>query len=137
MAHPSDDLEVMSCLEHVNHLGQEKPHEGHQWVGLSGVFMWCPELKQVDGLEDILNTDLPVDYSEQHDPVNHPQHYNKNPSGVECIDVIEHMNLCRGTAIKYIWRAGEKDPDKEIEDLEKAIWYIEREIVRLKVRDAI
>jgi len=61
--------------------------------------------------------------------VNHPPHYNKHPSGVECIEIIEHLNFCRGNAIKYIWRAGEKGD--EVEDLKKAIWYLAREVQRL------
>lgn len=65
------------------------------------------------------------------DAVNHPAHYNKNPSGIECIDIIRHLPHNRGAAIKYIWRAGEKDPSKEVEDLQKAIWYLEDEIKRL------
>ena len=64
------------------------------------------------------------------DPVNSPAHYTNHPSGIECIEVTEHMNFCRGNAIKYIWRAGEKGD--EIEDLQKARWYIDREIKRLK-----
>lgn len=61
--------------------------------------------------------------------VDHPQHYNNSPSGVECIDVVEHMNFNLGNAIKYIWRAGDKgDP---VTDLAKARWYIDREIERL------
>jgi len=64
------------------------------------------------------------------DMVNHPPHYNTLPVDIECIDVIEHLNFCRGSAIKYIWRAGEKgDP---IQDLEKGIWYLRREIERIK-----
>jgi hypothetical protein len=67
------------------------------------------------------------------DNVNHPSHYNSHPSGVECITITEHMSFCRGNAIKYIWRAGEKGgSNKEIEDLEKAQWYLKREIERLK-----
>jgi hypothetical protein len=66
----------------------------------------------------------------QNDPVNSPSHYMKSPSGVECIEIVEHMNFCRGNAIKYIWRAGEKD--SEIVDLKKAAWYIQREIERLE-----
>jgi hypothetical protein len=58
--------------------------------------------------------------------VNHPKHYNEHPSGVECIDIIKHMNWCLGSAIKYIWRADLKDND--IEDLEKAIFCIQQEI---------
>lgn len=64
------------------------------------------------------------------DAVNHPSHYSNYASGVECIDVAEHMNFNRGNALKYIWRAGSKG--SEIEDLEKAAWYINREILRLK-----
>lgn len=64
------------------------------------------------------------------DNVNNPKHYNSHPSGVECIQVTEHMGFCLGNAIKYIWRADEKG--KAIEDLRKAIWYIEREIDRRK-----
>lgn len=72
------------------------------------------------------------------DLVNHPKHYTAHPSGVECIQVTEHFNFNRGNAMKYIWRAGEKaypgdDPlDTEIRDLEKARWYLDREIARLK-----
>lgn len=63
------------------------------------------------------------------DPVNHPTHYSGHPSGVECISVVEHFNFNRGNAIKYIWRAEHKG--NEIQDLQKAGWYIEREIKRL------
>jgi len=63
------------------------------------------------------------------DPVEHPAHYTRN--GVELIDVIDSLPYCRGAAIKYIYRAGIKDKDKEIEDLRKAAWMIEREIQRL------
>ena len=61
--------------------------------------------------------------------VNHPPHYNQNPSGIECIDVIEHMPFNVGSAIKYLWRAGYKQD--AVEDFQKAIWYIEREITRI------
>ena len=60
--------------------------------------------------------------------VDHPAHYNKHPSGIECIDVVEHMNFCLGNVIKYVWRAGEKGA--ALEDLKKARWYLEREILR-------
>lgn len=65
----------------------------------------------------------------QHDPVNHPGHYTKHPSGIECIQVTEHMNFCLGNAVKYIWRAGLKG--NALEDLKKAKWYVEREIARI------
>jgi hypothetical protein len=63
--------------------------------------------------------------------VDHPAHYNSHPSGVECIAVTEHMNFNLGNAVKYIWRADLKSEDP-IVDLEKARWYVEREILRLK-----
>ena len=63
------------------------------------------------------------------DNVNHPKHYTAHPSGVECIEVTEHMNFCVGNAIKYLWRAGLKG--EQIEDLRKARWYIDREIARI------
>lgn len=65
------------------------------------------------------------------DNINHPKHYTYK-NGIECIQITELFNFCRGNAIKYIFRAGEKDPSKEIEDLKKAVWYIEREIQRLE-----
>lgn len=60
------------------------------------------------------------------DPVSHPAHYTKHPSGVECIQITEHMGFCLGNAMKYIWRADEKG--NALEDLRKAKWYLEREI---------
>lgn len=65
-----------------------------------------------------------------HDPVNHPEHYTSHPSGVECIQITEHMGFNLGNAIKYIWRADLKGA--AIEDLEKAVWYVQREIERRK-----
>jgi hypothetical protein len=63
------------------------------------------------------------------DPVNHPRHYTKHPSGVECIQITEHMGFNLGNAVKYIWRADLKG--KQVEDLKKAVWYINREIERI------
>jgi hypothetical protein len=65
------------------------------------------------------------------DMINHPPHYKSHPSGVECIEITEHMNFNLGNAIKYIWRAGLKS-DSPVEDLEKAAWYVNREIERIK-----
>ena len=62
------------------------------------------------------------------DNVNHPKHYTSHPSGVECIQVTEHMGFNLGNAMKYIWRCDEKWDS--IEDLNKAVWYINREIER-------
>lgn len=83
------------------------------------------------------------------DPINHPTHYTSHPSGVECIQIVEHLSFNIGNAIKCLWRAGLKiDSDRlnkirtqkqhsdlvlqhTINDLEKAAWYINREIQRL------
>jgi hypothetical protein len=62
--------------------------------------------------------------------VDHPSHYTAHPSGVECIAITEHFNFCIGNAIKYLWRAGLKEGADELEDLQKALWYIKREIER-------
>jgi hypothetical protein len=67
---------------------------------------------------------------DQIDFVNHPPHYTAHPSGLECIQVTEHMNFNLGNAMKYLWRAGEKGCATQ--DLEKAVWYINREIQRIK-----
>lgn len=66
------------------------------------------------------------------DSINHPSHYNKGK--IEVIDFIadQKLNFARGNAVKYVCRAGFKDPEKEIQDLEKAIWYIQHEIKMLK-----
>jgi hypothetical protein len=66
----------------------------------------------------------------QHDPVNHPKHYTSHPSGVECIEVTRHMGFNLGNAMKYIWRADLKGD--AIEDLQKAVWYIQDEIRKRK-----
>jgi len=63
----------------------------------------------------------------KHDPVNHPRHYTQHPSGIECIQITQHMGFCLGNAVKYIWRA---DLKNGLEDLQKAQWYIAQEIER-------
>jgi len=63
----------------------------------------------------------------QWDPVNTPMHYNKHPSGIECIQITEHMNFCLGNVMKYVWRA---DLKGGVQDLHKAMWYLQREIDR-------
>ena len=72
------------------------------------------------------------------DMVNHPPHYTSDPSGVECITITRHRNFNIGNAIKYLWRQGLKDDpalggrQKQVEDLKKAVWYIEDEIKRIE-----
>lgn len=90
-----------------------------------------------DTCQHFVPADLPCDHcadersairAAKHDPVNHPKHYTAHPSGVECIQITEHMGFCLGNAVKYIWRADLKHD--AIEDLKKARWYIDREIER-------
>ena len=64
--------------------------------------------------------------------VKHPDHYNKHPSGIECWDVVRHMNFNLGSAVKYIWRADEKH-ETPLVDLQKAVEYLQDEIKRLSV----
>ena len=74
----------------------------------------------MEGMESMEGSDL----------VNHPPHYTENPTGVECIQVTEHMDFCLGNAMKYIWRVafGNKEGNKHVQDLQKAIWYLKRSI---------
>ena len=67
-----------------------------------------------------------LQYTSTTDPVNHPQHYTSHPSGIECIQITEHMGFNLGNALKYIWRCDLKKD--AVEDLKKAAWYIQREI---------
>ena len=87
------------------------------------------DLREVKDMEQ--KTEIKVDN------VNHPAHYNSHPSGIECIEIARHHNFNIGNAIKYLWRAGLKsekgmeDADKQVEDLRKAIFYINDEIERI------
>ena len=92
----------------------------------------------------------------EHDPVNHPSHYTSHPSGVECIEITRHMDFNTGNAMKYLWRAGLKDSvlkdarskdsvlkdsanssklQSTIQDLEKAIFYINDRIAMLQAEE--
>jgi hypothetical protein len=66
------------------------------------------------------------------DMVNHPPHYTNHPSGVECIQITEHMGFNLGNALKYIWRADLKG--NAVEDMKKAIFYLEREIAKVQLQ---
>ena len=68
--------------------------------------------------------------------VNHPSHYGGAHNTYETIKVIEAWNLdfLLGNCVKYLSRAGKKDPSKELEDLEKAQWYLNRRIEQLKAK---
>lgn len=97
-----------------------------------------PAGKGNSNLRQLLKTgtsDVPGDgmaYTDlEHDPVNNPSHYTSDPSGVECIQITRHRSFNIGNAIKYLWRAGLKNSDATVQDLEKAIFYIKDEINRL------
>jgi hypothetical protein len=66
------------------------------------------------------------------DAVKKPKHYNVHPSGIQCIEVTRHFNFNLGNVIKYLWRAGLKDGTPSVQDLEKARWYLDDEIAKLK-----
>ena len=69
------------------------------------------------------------------DPVNHPKHYTSHPSGVEAIEVCQHLNFCIGNAVKYLFRAGKKDP--VLQDLQKAAWYLRHFQTLHRMEDSI
>lgn len=88
--------------------------------------MMCEVCKvEVDEARESLGCVSPNCPFPKHDPVNHPKHYTNHPSGIECIEITRHMGFNLGNAFKYIWRA---DLKNGIQDLEKAIWYIQDEI---------
>lgn len=80
-------------------------------------------MTQLEEEEEIFNS---VVENFKKESVNNPPHYNKHASGIECIEVTRHMSFNLGNAIKYIWRADLKN--HAIEDLKKAIWYLQDEI---------
>jgi hypothetical protein len=66
--------------------------------------------------------------------IDHPQHYGGENNPYEAIKVIDAWNLgfALGNTVKYISRAGKKDTDKELQDLKKALWYLEHHIKNLE-----
>ena len=114
---------------------------GHVWEGgyHEGRYVGVIQKNENDGYGGTLVTE---DDQPEDDGVNHPAHYNADPSGVECITVVRHRNFNIGNAIKYLWRSGLKsnaaqtDRETQIQDLEKARFYINDEIVRLKGENA-
>lgn len=88
-------------------------------------------------VDDINETSSNDNVNNKPDNVEHPSHYTSHPSGVECITVTRHFCFDIGNAIKYLWRAGLKKEqgmsnlDKEIEDCNKAIWYIKDHVKML------
>lgn len=91
----------------------------------------CDECRNFDKWENRLDRRIVVVHG-MDDPVNHPSHYTKGKIEVADFIADQKLNFDRGNAVKYVCRAGSKDPEKEVQDLEKAIWYINHEIKMLK-----
>lgn len=95
------------------------------------------DINDIDKFEKIYRRTT-NDVNNKPDNVEHPSHYTSHPSGIECIEITRHYCFSIGNAIKYLWRAGLKkdaslsDKQKEIEDLNKAIWYINDRIKQLQ-----
>ena len=84
-------------------------------------------INEID-IKDYKDTNAPQPEASQNDAVEHPLHYTLHPSGIECIQITEHMGFNLGNALKYIWRCDLKHD--AVEDLKKAMWYINRELVK-------
>lgn len=115
----SNDMEIARALDILRSVRNElvnppQPHTDTEQIGR------------------MVQRDLPMDMPPVHDPVNHPIHYTSHPSGVEAIEITRHMGFNLGNAMKYLWRNGLKDGQPAVQDLEKAVWYIQDEIKRLK-----
>lgn len=96
----------------------------------------CPECNQIAGLPHFrdcpIGKRLEAETNKITQAVEHPKHYGQHPSGVECIEIVQWMSFNTGTAVKHLWRAGLKDQNPTIQDLRKAIKYIEFEIARIE-----
>lgn len=120
---------INDCTKEEVKNALDEMRNGHQPIGIK---LFQEETLQNLGIAD--------DDSSQanDDPVNHPNYYADGK--IEVIDYIEDKNLGYhlGTAVKYISRAGKKheqgmtDKEKEIQDLQKAVWFINRKIELLK-----
>lgn len=114
--------------------------EGDEWkvLDINDNIFYCQNIKYET--KTFISYDILIKYFKllsQSDNVNHPAHYGGENNPYEAIKVIEawELNFCLGNAVKYISRAGKKDSSKTAEDLEKAIWYLNRELKKLKDAD--
>ncbi|MFE5092068.1 DUF3310 domain-containing protein [Streptomyces sp. NPDC056638] len=115
-------------------------YPGHKFMGRSGEIVCVdsnrsfPYEVKLDGTTSTRSfaaSEMTVIESVK-DSVNHPAHYTWLPKGLEVIDLTECLNFNKGNAVKYLCRAGRKEDSPELQDLEKALWYINREISRIK-----
>ena len=93
---------------------------------------WCKECDQYFA-EGFLEANDCIRQENEDDPVNHPSHYNTDK--YECIEVLkeiltpeQYSGFCIGNTVKYIWRCGKKDPAKKLEDMEKALFYLDKAV---------
>ena len=104
----------------------------HKESCVDGIKAWldAPSANEPDNSPADKHVDLQSVSEKVCDNVNHPDHYNHGK--IEVVDFIEdqHLGFHLGNAVKYISRAGRKNPDKTVEDLRKAVWYINRQIQR-------
>lgn len=127
-------LDITSLMEGVDEASLETPHDSTRPL-LGPIRETRRPNDRNDsrspppGPEDVAETIHQAQSIAASDPVNHPIHYVSHPSGIECITITEWMNFNLGNAVKYIWRANDKGAT--IQDLEKARWYLDREISRL------
>ena len=116
---------AVTAIRSMGKFGVTSPVETSEWVKVA--YDSDDDFEGVSEVPVTLYEMMEQTAQEAPDMVNHPPHYTSHPSGVECIQVTEHMNFCLGNAVKYVWRADSKNG---VEDLRKAAWYIEREIAR-------
>ena len=107
-----------------------------EWMGnacfaefISAAITGWPNFISVDALANDICNEIK---KQANDNINHPSHYTDGKIEVADFITDKGLNFCRGNVVKYVARAGKKDPKKEIEDLKKARWYIDREIRRME-----
>lgn len=119
----------LRIMAYCNHISDEDCHD--KKCPLSNVYGSCfaEDSADIDRNYEIL---FGAEETVAADPVNHPSHYADGK--IEVIDFIEDKKLgfCLGNVVKYIARAGKKDPSKEVEDLKKAAWYVARRIQEIE-----
>ena len=126
-----DKIKSMDNAELAKVLCQSKEFDKCNYCSyLTSDTLYCHKESCVDGIKAWLES--PTEENQPADNVNHPAHYTSGQ--IEVIDFIEDKGLGfhLGNAVKYISRAGRKNPDNTIEDLRKAVWYINRQIQRLE-----
>ena len=139
-----DNLKIGDSINFV-HNTNKKNIVLFKWYGVKDINEACLSIYDENNSYDTILKDYILEncmvYKDENvnkDKVNHPSYYNSHPSGVECIDIVRHYNFDIGNVIKYLWRAGLKkekgysSKEKEIEDCEKALFYLQDHIKQLK-----